>query len=91
MRPTQTRQRNLLTALGQSIHERRIYLDMSQQQLADMAEVHRTYISDIERGARNLTVTTLNRICSALEIPSSRLFRSAESTAASIIARGRKN
>jgi transcriptional regulator with XRE-family HTH domain len=48
---------------------------MSQQELADLAGVHRTYVSDIERGARNLTVTTVSRIAYSLDISPSRLFR----------------
>jgi len=51
---------------------------MSQQELADLAGVHRTYVSDIERGARNLTVTTVSRIAFSLDITPSRLFRLAD-------------
>jgi transcriptional regulator with XRE-family HTH domain len=51
---------------------------MSQQELADLAGVHRTYVSDIERGARNLTVTTVSRLAYSLDITPSRLFRMAD-------------
>jgi transcriptional regulator with XRE-family HTH domain len=67
-----------LTALGQAISERRSYIAMTQQQLANQSGVHRTYISDIERGSRNVTVTTANRIASALEITASKLFTIAD-------------
>lgn len=64
-----------MLALGDVIRVRRMNMGMSQQELADIAGVHRTYISDIERGARNLTVTTVGKIAAALETTSSRLYR----------------
>ena len=67
-----------LTAFGKAISERRSYIAMTQQQLANQSGVHRTYISDIERGSRNVTVTTANRIANALEITASKLFTIAD-------------
>lgn len=42
--------------------------DISQEELADRAGIHRTYASDIERGARNPTVTVVERLASALGV-----------------------
>ncbi len=67
-----------LTAFGEAISERRAYVAMTQQQLADHSGVHRTYISDIERGSRNVTVTTVNRIAAALETTAARIFVQAD-------------
>lgn len=53
-------------------------MGLSQQDLADESDLHRTYISDIERGARNLTVTTLGRVAYALDTSPSKLFKQAE-------------
>jgi transcriptional regulator with XRE-family HTH domain len=64
-----------LVALGEVVHDLRQNQGLSQQDLADLANVHRTYVSDIERGARNLTVTTVTRIAGALDIQLSKLFR----------------
>ena len=72
------RERDLLTDLGDVVRERRLALNLSQEELASRAGVHRTYLSDIERGARNITVTVLARIAEALEVKVSRLFRLAE-------------
>lgn len=47
---------------------------MSQEELAANAKVHRTYISDVERGVRNLSILTLERIALALDIPLAALF-----------------
>ena len=63
-----------LSALGKTIHDRRTGLGMSQLELADLAGVHRTYISDIEHGARNLTITTVHRIAIALNTSATELF-----------------
>ncbi len=49
-------------------------LQISQQDLALEAGVHRTYISDIERGSRNLTVLTFNRIAQALGTTAGTLY-----------------
>ncbi len=66
MRKTAGNQDTWLVALGESVRSRRMELQISQQDLAIEAGVHRTYISDIERGSRNLTVLTFNRIAVAL-------------------------
>jgi DNA-binding XRE family transcriptional regulator len=67
-----------LSALGEAICERRLHINMTQQELADLSGVHRTYVSDIERGTRNVTVTTANKISLALEIATSKLFSIAD-------------
>jgi len=40
----------------------------SQEELADRAELHRTYVSGVERGIRNPTVTVLERLANALGV-----------------------
>lgn len=40
----------------------------SQEELADRAELHRTYVSGVERGIRNPTVTVLERLAKALGV-----------------------
>jgi ribosome-binding protein aMBF1 (putative translation factor) len=68
----------LLSQLGEVVRKRRLSLDLSQEELAARAGVHRTYLSDIERGARNITITVLTRLAEALEVRVSRLFRLTE-------------
>jgi transcriptional regulator with XRE-family HTH domain len=68
----------LLFNLGEVVRKRRLALNLSQEELASRAGVHRTYLSDIERGARNITITVLNRLAEALEVKVSRLFRLTE-------------
>ncbi|WP_371130819.1 helix-turn-helix domain-containing protein [Phenylobacterium sp.] len=38
----------------------------SQEELADQASIHRTYVSGVERGVRNPTVTVLEKLAIAL-------------------------
>lgn len=69
---------SLLEAVCKSVHERREHLNISQEELAHRAGLHRTYISDIERGARNPSLKTLSRLAEALELPTSELIRLGE-------------
>jgi transcriptional regulator with XRE-family HTH domain len=39
---------------------------LSQEELADLADIHQTYLSEVERGKRNPTITVLHRIAQAL-------------------------
>ena len=72
--PRQLRENETLRLLGLAIARRRAELDLSQEELAEGAQVHRTYISDVERGVRNLSLLTLERIAGALNIPVAALF-----------------
>src|SRR5438034_8305659 len=49
-------------------------LGISQEELAGRAGLHRTYVSDIERGARNLSLESIDKLAKALEIPVSTFF-----------------
>jgi transcriptional regulator with XRE-family HTH domain len=46
----------MLIAMGKYIRQKRISLGLSQEELAARSGLHRTYISDVERGIRNLTI-----------------------------------
>jgi transcriptional regulator with XRE-family HTH domain len=59
---------------GQAIRRRRRELDLSQEQLAEMTELHRTYISNIERGTLNPTLETMEKLVKALSITFAELF-----------------
>lgn len=45
----------------------------SQEEFADLAGIHRTYVSDLERGARNPTITIIERLAKALSVKAGEL------------------
>lgn len=71
-----------LKALGEAIRTRRGEIDgLSQEGLADLAGMHRTYVSEIERGLRNPSFRNLFKLATALEVPLSELVAQAERSA----------
>lgn len=68
-----------LKALGEAIRARRGEIEgLSQEGLADLAGMHRTYVSEIERGLRNPSYRNLFKLAAALEVPLSELIGRAE-------------
>ena len=68
---------DLKALLGVAIKTQRASLAISQEELAYRAGLHRTYVSDVERGARNPSVETIEKLARALEISVSMLFEQA--------------
>ncbi|RZK10800.1 MAG: XRE family transcriptional regulator [Flavobacterium sp.] len=60
--------------VGQRIRELRHQLKLSQEALANKAEVDRTYMTDVENGRRNISVEVLEKIISALDISFTQFF-----------------
>lgn len=54
-------------AVAQNVKKRRLMLGLSQEQLAELSGFHRTYIGSVERGERNITLSTLEALAAALE------------------------
>jgi transcriptional regulator with XRE-family HTH domain len=65
---------NIKERFGKAIRRRRRELDLSQEELAERAELHRTYISDIERGDRNPSLENIEKLAKALEISIADIF-----------------
>ena len=63
-----------LRAFGQAVRCRRQELYLSQEKLAELADLHRTYVADIERGARNVGLVNIVRLAKALGVPVGKLF-----------------
>jgi CheY-like chemotaxis protein/DNA-binding XRE family transcriptional regulator len=59
---------------GAAVRVRRNQLGFSQEKLAEMAQLHRTYVSDVERGVRNVSLESIERLAQALKISVSTLF-----------------
>ena len=63
-----------LVNLGSTIRARRMALALSQEALADYAEIDRSHMGKIERGERNVTFLNILRIAHAVECKPSDLF-----------------
>ena len=64
----------LLKKFGDRVQSLRNQAGISQEKLAEMAEMHRTYISGIERGERNVSLINIMRLASALNVSVSKLM-----------------
>jgi CheY-like chemotaxis protein/DNA-binding XRE family transcriptional regulator len=62
------------THFATSLKRWRRHRGLSQEELAERANLHRTYISDVERGARNLSLESIDKLARALEISVPILF-----------------
>ena len=60
--------------VGLNLKQLREAKGLSQEKLAFNANLHRTYISGVERGIRNPTVVILDRLAVALDVPVDRLL-----------------
>lgn len=61
--------------LGENIRVARKQARMSQEKLAEKADLNTTYISDVERGEENISVDALVRVAAALKVPLAGLIR----------------
>lgn len=68
----------LLRALGVAVRAFRTSRGLTQERLAEGAGLHTTYVSDVERGRRNIGVINLDRLAAALSIDLSTLMRDVE-------------
>ena len=64
----------IMKTIGKRIRNYRLSLGLSQEQLAELAGCHPTYIGQIERGEKNATIESIEKISSALNLPLSQLF-----------------
>ena len=66
--------------VGQRLRNFRSQRQLSQEKLAELAGVHPTYIGQIERGEKNITIESLEKIATALQIPLCKVFEKLDST-----------
>jgi transcriptional regulator with XRE-family HTH domain len=65
---------DLKKRFGKAIRRRRRELDISQEALAEKADLHRTYISNIERGNLNPSLENIKKLADSLDISIADLF-----------------
>ena len=69
---------NITEILGQRIRYYRKQKNISQEQLAKLADLHPTYIGQIERGEKNASIETIYNIAQGLQIPIVQLLEKIE-------------
>ncbi len=65
---------DLTVSFGKRVLEVRHAKKMTQEELAQFAELSRNYVNDVERGRRNVTLATINRLASALGVKMAELM-----------------
>lgn len=65
----------ILIKFGKNVREKRVGQGLSQEELAELAGVHRTYIGMIERAEKNITLRNIERVANALNLTSDELLR----------------
>lgn len=67
----------LQKTFGRNLRAHRLGLQLSQEEFAELIGVHRTYMGGVERGERNLTLQSIERIAAKLDIDARDLLRDA--------------
>lgn len=67
-------QEEIRVAYGRAVRAIRQDKKISQEELGDLCGLHRTYISDIELGKRNVSLENIDKIAHALQMKKSELF-----------------
>jgi transcriptional regulator with XRE-family HTH domain len=66
--------KSILETFGDNVRKKRTALKMSQQELGNVADLHRTYIGMIERAEKNITLLNAEKIAEALNIKITQLL-----------------
>ena len=65
---------DILKVFGKNLRKYRTDKKISQEKFAEICNLHRTYISDIERGQRSIALNNIQKIADTLEIETYKLF-----------------
>ena len=72
--PISPKQCELVAIFANNVRRKRLELELSQEELAELAGVHRTYIGMLERREKNVTIYNIWRIASALQVEAAYLL-----------------
>jgi len=64
----------LRAVLAGNLRKYRLAQDITQERLAELAGLHRTYVGSVERGERNISVDNIEALAKALKVPPSSLL-----------------
>jgi transcriptional regulator with XRE-family HTH domain len=67
--------KDILSKFGNRVREIRKEKNLSQEELAHKANLHRTYIGMIERAEKNITLINIEKIANALDIEINKLLK----------------
>lgn len=73
-----TRKSRVQVAFGRAVKTFRLKSGTSQERLAELTNLHRTYMGDVERGERNISLINMGKVAKGLGIPLSKLIRETE-------------
>lgn len=65
---------NICNLFGRNVRKYRMLSNISQEKLAELTGLHRTYISDVERGLRSISLNNIEKLSIALNIDIYKLF-----------------
>lgn len=66
--PVNRRRNTLLNRVGNNLRRLRTDKGISQEKLAELCDLHRNYVGEVERGEANMTFATYERICKVLKV-----------------------
>lgn len=69
---------DIVKVFGTNVRRYRKTKGLSQEKLGELSELHRTYISDIERSQRSIALENIQRIADALEVETYKFFLEGE-------------
>lgn len=67
-------EKEVLRSFGQRLRRMRRMRDLTQEKLAEEADMNRNYISDVEHGRRNIGLLNIHQLARAFKLPSKELF-----------------
>ncbi|MED5247677.1 helix-turn-helix domain-containing protein [Priestia sp. LL-8] len=71
-------EKNIKLKFGLTIKNYRLLKGISQEKLAEKVGLHRTYISEVERGERNISLVNIQKIAEGLDVAVSDIFLEVE-------------
>jgi len=72
------KEKQFLKRIGLAIKGRRTEQGLSQEKLAELTGLHRTYVGSVERGERNISALNIKELADALKCQASDFFRAAD-------------
>lgn len=67
--------KDILVIFGNNVRKERQKLGISQEKLAELSNLHRTYVGCVERSEKNITILNAQKIADALKVDISILFK----------------